>query len=282
MNNILKFSGHETFFCKQFWLKKGFDFIKNGKKFSDETAVTELGVGKNMVSAINHWSKSFGIISDDLQVTELGEYLFGERGNDKYLEDVGTLWLLHFHLVTIGKASIYNLFFNEFTRERIEFTKEQLHNFLKRKCFEISNNAYNKSTIDKDIRTFFRNYIKDSDKLEIEDDYSALLLELNLIETVNKNYFKLEPKEREHLPFQIVLFAILSKYNEKAISFEELFIGYNSPGKIFALNRENLFNKIEKICNNYEGFIFSQTAGNEVLQINQELNKWEVLNDYFN
>ena len=33
MAQNLKFSGHETFICKQFWLKKGFDFTLQGKEF---------------------------------------------------------------------------------------------------------------------------------------------------------------------------------------------------------------------------------------------------------
>lgn len=33
------FSGHESFQCRHLWLKKGYDFIKQGRKFTDEDAV---------------------------------------------------------------------------------------------------------------------------------------------------------------------------------------------------------------------------------------------------
>lgn len=46
------FSGHESFQCRQLWLKKGYDFVNKKKSFNDEDAVVELGVGKNMVSSI--------------------------------------------------------------------------------------------------------------------------------------------------------------------------------------------------------------------------------------
>ena len=59
------FSGHETFQCKNMWLKKGYDFVKAGKSFNDDTAVVDLGVGKNMVASIKFWLKSFGIIDED-------------------------------------------------------------------------------------------------------------------------------------------------------------------------------------------------------------------------
>lgn len=43
------FSGHDTFHCRQLWLKKGYDYVKGGKNFNDEDAVVHLGVGKNIL-----------------------------------------------------------------------------------------------------------------------------------------------------------------------------------------------------------------------------------------
>lgn len=43
------FSGHDSFHCRQFWLKKGHDFVREGRSFNDEDAVVRLGVVKNMV-----------------------------------------------------------------------------------------------------------------------------------------------------------------------------------------------------------------------------------------
>ncbi|RLD34691.1 MAG: hypothetical protein DRJ02_02275 [Bacteroidetes bacterium] len=60
----LKFSGHETFICKQLWLKKGYDFLQKGYNFNDPDAVVKLGVGKNMVSSIRFWLKAFNIIDN--------------------------------------------------------------------------------------------------------------------------------------------------------------------------------------------------------------------------
>lgn len=95
----MRFSGHETFICKQFWLKKGYDFLVIGNKFSDDNAVVELGVGKNMVAAIGFWMKAFGLCNDKWELSEVAHYIFGEEGKDQYLEDIGTIWLLHFFLV---------------------------------------------------------------------------------------------------------------------------------------------------------------------------------------
>ena len=76
------FSGHETFVCRHFWLKKGYDFLTQGGSFTDEDAVVSLGVGKNMVSSIRFWMRGFHIL-DDNGLTEMGTFLL--RENDPYL-----------------------------------------------------------------------------------------------------------------------------------------------------------------------------------------------------
>ncbi len=64
MSNLV-FSGHDTFHCRQFWLKKAFDFSSSNKSFNDDEASLELGVGKNMVTAIRYWSRCFQMIDDE-------------------------------------------------------------------------------------------------------------------------------------------------------------------------------------------------------------------------
>jgi hypothetical protein len=290
---VLKFSGHDSFFCRQFWLIKGFDYATSGKNFNATDAVTELGVGKNMVTAISFWIKAFDIVKDDYSATDLGEFLFGTNGRDRYIEDIGSTWLLHYSLIKKAFSSIYYLVFNEFSKERFEFSKEQLHNYLRRVCNEQSPSYYNSNTINGDIQVFTRNYlkpIKGEGKIEVEEDYSALLIELELlrqkkVESIDTkkttNYIVLESKERSNLPYQIILFTILDQFENNSISFNELFLNNNSPGRVFCLSKEGLYQKLQEIMANYDGIVFSQTAGNEVLQIKKRINKWEVLDDYY-
>ena len=53
------FSGHESFACRLFWLKKGYDFLRAEGNFADLGAVANLGVGRNMVTSIAYWVKAF-------------------------------------------------------------------------------------------------------------------------------------------------------------------------------------------------------------------------------
>ena len=87
------FSGHESFQCKGLWLKKGYDYAKAGLSFTDDYAVVELGVGKNMVASIRYWLRAFGITNDNGVPTEIGKYLLDDNGADPYIEDTATLWL---------------------------------------------------------------------------------------------------------------------------------------------------------------------------------------------
>ena len=94
MSRKFTFSGHESFQCRQLWLKKGFDYIKSGKSFNDDDAVVILGVGKNMVASIRFWMKAFGLIGIDDVLTPFAEKLLSDTGWDPYLEDEASLWLL--------------------------------------------------------------------------------------------------------------------------------------------------------------------------------------------
>lgn len=79
------FSGHESFPCKQLWLKKGFDYLVHGNDFNAPDAVVRLGVGKNMVSSIRYWMKAFSLTHDDI-LTDIAYYLFDDKsGVDPFM-----------------------------------------------------------------------------------------------------------------------------------------------------------------------------------------------------
>ena len=77
------------------WLKNGYDYVSKKKSFNAEDAVVELGVGKNMVSSIRFWMKAFNLLTTTDELTNFAHKLLSEDGYDPYMEDEGTLWLLH-------------------------------------------------------------------------------------------------------------------------------------------------------------------------------------------
>lgn len=292
----MRFSGHETFVCKQTWLKKGYDFLTQRESFSKDTAVIDLGVGKNMVSSIGYWMKAFGLCDDKWELTELSDFIFGYNGKDEYLEDYGTLWLLLYSLVKTDYASIYNIFFNQYREyNTLEFSEEQLHSYLKDLMEQ--ENIYNQNTLKSDISVFRRMFLspKDQDE-EIEDLYTTIFSELNIIymlpieqKDVEKDKslvkkYNISNKAKVGLSHEIILYAILDQNEAKknlSLDFNMLWNGNNSPGKIFSLSKEELYKYIEEIEKNYTGIVFSSTAGIQTLQFNKHFDKWQVLNNYY-
>lgn len=289
-----QFSGHDSFICKHFWLKKGYDFVKKGGSFSDDSSVIDLGVGKNMVTSISFWLRSYGMIDSNQKISEIAQFLFHDKnGVDPYIENISSVWLLHYHLVKTNKASIYNLFFNEFRKGRTDFTKEQLASFVKRTLINDNQKNFTANTINADISVFIRNYLRPSSrelKLDIEEDFSSLMIDLELITSYKAensegkltDWYKIENKNYRDLPPEIILFSILDneKYG-KSIPFKELLVGFNSPGAIFALNEDGLFNKIEQLVKKFKGITYSESAGVRELQLKTKQNKWDILNAYY-
>ena len=277
-----QFSGHESFHCRQLWLKKGFDFVEAGKKFSNESAVIDLGVGKNMVTAIRYWLKAFGLLNETEKPSELAKLIFSSKGWDPYLENEGTLWLLHFQLTKAGTASIFNIIFNELRKTKPEFEEKHFYSIVS------SFGKFSEATLSKDYSVFRNTYaVSASSKSEIEDSYSGILTELGLLtskKTSAKNdALVIESKRRPEIPAQIILYAILENQEGDSLNFDKLYNERNSVGSIFALNREGLMEKLEELTNLYpKEIVFKNEAGIRELQFKRKLNPIkDVLAKYY-
>lgn len=294
----LRFSGHDTFVVRAYWPKKGVDFINNGGKFSSEDAVIDLGVGKNMVSSIHFWLRALGLLNDDNTTSDFANFLFGDHGVDPFLEDIGSVWLLHYYLVKTGYSSIYTLIFNELRKERSVFNKRQLSAFIKRKCTEAEDNSFNENTIDKDISVFTRLYnTVDFQSLskDFEEEVSSLMIELELIsssieeeirEGVNKRekveWFYLHGEDRTSLPPAILLFTILDNFKgSRNIGLKRLEIEPNSPGMVFLLSKDALYKQLKDLESLHPEIIISETAGNTVLVLPENIDQWQILRNYY-
>jgi hypothetical protein len=284
--NKFIFSGHDSFQCRQLWLKKGYDYVKEGKNFNDDDAVVQLGVGKNMVSSIRFWLKAFNIIDNKDYPTNFGTRLLdSEHGYDPFLEDEASLWLLHYHLVQSGFSSIYSIIFNEFRKEKLFFNKDSFSNYIKR-IGEINPDlSCNENTVAKDFIVFTNLYKNDSESKDIEDSFSGILSEIELLKTMGKGkeeQFHIENAERDNLPASVVLFAILDNTNYgNSISMNSLQFDINSPGSIFALNRSGLLNKISEIVSEFKEITFTDQAGIKELQFKKKSDAYKILDAYY-
>src|SRR5215204_3267264 len=88
----LSFSGHESFPLRYAWLPKAVrELSKDPGLFTREDAPVRLGVGKNMVASIRHWSLATGVAESQdyrsglVRISPFGQLLFSEGGLDPYL-----------------------------------------------------------------------------------------------------------------------------------------------------------------------------------------------------
>jgi hypothetical protein len=278
--NKLTFSGHESFHCRLFWLKKGFDFVDAGKKFSEESSVVDLGVGKNMVTAIRHWMKAFDLLDEKERITDLAINLFGKKGWDPYLEDEGTLWLLHYHLTKKGYASIFKLIFTELRKSKPEFTRKHFYSL-------VSNHggSFSEATLSKDFTAFQNMYVATaSNKSDAEDSYSGILTELGLVQARKNETFVIEGRRRPEIPARIILYTIVENSHftkSMSISFDQLHNDRDSIGSIFALNKDGLVEKLEEITRLHPEIIFKNDAGVRELQFKKKPEAISVLKKYY-
>jgi hypothetical protein len=134
----LQFAGHETFPLRYGWLNKAYDQVARvisledgdtNSIFTDESAISLFGVGKNMVVSMRHWALAAGVIHmaeaeegarmGRLEPTAFGTMLLEEC--DPYLEHPSSLWLIHWHLASRpARATTWYWAFNELNEPSID------------------------------------------------------------------------------------------------------------------------------------------------------------------
>ena len=266
-----KFTGHDTFPLRYGWLYKAVNHLNLGNKLqtSNEdavrTAIVNLGVGKNMVNAIRYWAEASNTIkalhNAGHEITKLGSFLFEEKdGNDPYLEQIGSVWLVHFWL---------NFNFETLTSYRYFFNFSNVQHFEKSKLIEdtyeesaklVTNDLGNAATLKKDVDCFLNTYCKrikstSTKKKDTvnEDSFTSPLAELDLVQDLGGGFYVSNLDTRESLPIEIFVYALLhfmrvetAESKVSTIDFDSLLTKPCSPGRIFRLSEAGLGQKLDE------------------------------------
>lgn len=295
---MASFSGHESFPFRYTWLTKGVSQCeRNPGIFNDDNAMAILGVGKNMVRSIRHWCVTARLLEETqknrsglLQPTTLGQEIFLVNDAwDPYLEDIGTLWLIHWLIATNKeRATTWYFAFNhihqpEFSRESLENT---LHDLMKR----LSSLRVSPGTVKRDIEVFIRTYTaaRHLQSKIPEETLDCPLVELNLIrQTKDAGNYVFNRGYQDSLDNSIFLYAILDfaeprLTKQTTISFEELAYGDRSPGKVFKIDETSIGDRLEQIEGLTHGSIlFTETAGLKQITFIRPIDKMSILRKYF-
>lgn len=272
----MRFSGHETFACRYPWLPKGLRAIaENPRIFTDEdTAMVELGVGKNMVRSMRFWVEATGMAisveEGGLMPTEMGKQIFLDGGHDPFLEDITTLWLLHWNLCSNSVPLLaWDLLFNRF--QEPEFTAASALAELKREV-ERHERAASDVTLGQHLQVFLHSYLPTGGRRNevSEDTLDCPLTELELLLRVGErategarereSVYAFRRDSKSTLSAGLFAFAVNDFWQRKSPSEQTLPMravanAYGSPGQIFKIPEQDLVARLEQLENTTKGAI---------------------------
>ena len=275
------FARHETFHPRYGWFRKACSVVASDPGvFARVDAPVRIGVGKNMVRAIRFWGLAAKLIKEDPQSpnrrspgfirTRLGESLFGDCGWDQYMEDPGTLWLLHWLLLEPpSRLPVWWLAFNEF--DAVEFTDDQLEAAIR---LELDGAAAewptpHLSSIKKDVSALLRTYApaEQLGRTGIDDILDCPLRELNLIRrSAATSGYRFNVGLKPTLPPAILAYASLKYINCTRIRGNTATISHltherGAPGRVFKLNESEMHMALELAFDSAEELTLTATTG---------------------
>jgi hypothetical protein len=293
--NKPQFSGHETFPLRQLWLRKAYSKVqisqsigqKNNKGlFSNDDAIVNFGVGKNMALAIRHWALACEIIdeSDELGyvTTTLGDQLFGEGGLDPFQEHPSTAWLIHWKLAGEGnRSTTWKWLFNYVLEQTID-TENLLINL---KNFA-NDNGYKVSPISlkRDIECCLRSYVPRSVEDSPEEIADSVLGELSLLSQTSRGHFEFSRGNKKSLKDGLFAYALVNFWESYSpetatISFESIAHEHGSPGRVFKLDEATVLDRVQGLGDATKGKLnWSDTAGMKQVSRKLVLTEKEKLN----
>lgn len=296
------FGGHETFTFRYGWLKKGVDGLAQQPDiFSQEAAMVQLGVGKNMVRSIRHWCLATQVIQEDealpgtrtrpLTLTGFGRSLLLGDAWDPYLEADGSLWLLHWRLATnTVRATTWYWAFNRMKEQ--EFTRDSL---LENLMHQAQNNNWSRvaaASLKADISCFLRTYTagKRGPASTAEETLDCPLTSLGLISTVGEGQhqrYRFQNGPKNGLPAAVFCSALLESWDrhhqgQQTLSLREIVHGEGSPGRIFRLDDDAVLAYLDALEGLTEGrLIFNDTALVRQVVRRNDITSTELLENYY-
>lgn len=277
----MKFRAHETFFIRKGWLSKGMKAVENdGEVFisKEKNPMDTLGIGSNMVKSLRYWLQAAGLTSEAASgkrvqtLTEFGKIVFE---NDRYIEETGTLCLLHHNIATRKEsATSWYVFFNDFFVN--EFTEEDflnhIQNYIKMHSPEGEKESGTARTLGDDFNCILGTYMKreNSEKENPENNISCPLEELHLVTLLDKKsgiYRKSIPSAKNFNPW--IVLAIIQAQNKdfrEELNLSALLKEPCSLGRTFNLDSITLIEILRSLEKIGEAKII-RTAGLDVLRL---------------
>lgn len=288
----MKFRAHETFFIRKGWINKGMKAVHNNPEAfisKDVNPMDTLGIGSNMVKSMRYWLQAIGITTEPKtgkrkqKFTPLGKEIYKY---DRYVEELGTLFLLQYRLASMDElATSWFFFFNIFNMN--EFTKEDFISELNGYIIEAEGKGAAVRSLTDDfnciIGTYVPRYKVSSSKVSPENNIDCPLGELGLIDIVDKNkkiYRKVTPSA-ENIDSWILLAVIMDQAGEKEeVGLNELLNSPKNIGKVFNLDVITMIDALHEA--EKTGTIkIIRTAGLDIIRIKKAYSFNDCVENYY-
>lgn len=251
----------------------------------------ELGIGANMVKALRYWLPSVGLTIENTkgkrtqELTEIGKLVFQ---HDPYIEEQGTLQLLHYKLASNeDDATAWYFFFNEFSM--LEFTKEefvqQLQKYVLMKSVEepVATRSLN-DDFTCIVNTYLPRYKSNPSRVSPENNIDCPLGEIGLLDILNKKkktYKKSTMRVADANPWIMMAIILDQASGRQEIGLNELLTAPKGIGRTFNLDAIAMLEILHAIENEGEIKIV-RTAGLDVIQVLTDKTFDDCIKTYYN
>jgi hypothetical protein len=219
-----------------------------------------------------------------LKPTLLAYKLLEEGGWDPYLEDMGTLWLLHWQIISNqSRGLVWFLIFTSYLES--EFNKKRLFSFVSRQFDHLGVHT-TPNTIEREIDCCLRTYVpaRAIRGTISEDNLDCPLAELDLVRYFPDDgsyHFNIGPKIS--LPSALFGYALLNflprlTQTRRTVAIEECVYQPGSPGQAFKLDENSVVEHLDWLeKNTNEKLRIQETAGLRQIYISDELSEnWDT------
>lgn len=300
-----RFSGHETFPCRYAWLPKAVGALRENRQlFSDlDFAMVILGVGKNMVRSIRFWIEATKMAEptgkSEFVVSPLGERLLGNSGYDPYLEDIQTLWLIHWNLSTRINDPVFawDFFMNRWHEP--EFSPSLALKAFEREAL-LQERKLSNVTLKQHLDIFIHTYIptRGIKGTVLEENLDSPLIELDLIRhigerPINEENAKREPiytfnrEPKPSISQYLFAYCLNDFWNERfadegTLAFKQVAYGHGSPGQVFKLPEPEILEYLTKLKSITNGAMsFQESAHFRQVRRSESLDWTNLLNSIY-
>lgn len=266
-NVLMRFSGHESFPWRYSWLPKAFRVLTTEGPTSlkdDDDAMRLLGLGKNMVKSLRFWLQATGIADPTTDggfaITPFGHAVLGQH--DPYLEDRRSLWLIHWKLAT-NPVPIFAWHYLLNRWQHPDLTRSEVVRAFRREAAR-DNRRLSDATLMQHFDVFVHTYVptRSAKGAVLEDNLDSPLVELDLLQQVGERSSEESGKREPLYAFRrevkpditpqlfVWCLAELAEHREvpgQTLSFRDITVEAGSPGQVFKLPEDDLFERLQSI-----------------------------------